>query len=329
MHLARLGDHTPTWTVGRWVVQQAYRWMLLNVDPRVDDAVRLTLVATHEFSLEIGREELYELGNRVAGCDWICAEIALYASHGLADFLDVKAGPELLRRAGPVECWPHIPLTAYRYGDLEADTLTVRDLRSAADQRVLHLGCVTGTEPDAPVLGRIVPIPEAPGQMFERRPLEVDEATAEAVAGASTEDPLAWLWALSTAIEERRLPHRPGVGTHPPVWSDVVPDGPSELDDSEPAGRVQDLVTADVPRAVAEAVGTCEVALIVAQVAPDALPVAACHVALALTHPAVLDAVRRHACGPETAAGWKAIAACVTEPTRAACRALAEQAAAA
>jgi hypothetical protein len=32
---------------------------------RVDDAVRLTLVATHEFSLEIGREELYELGDRV------------------------------------------------------------------------------------------------------------------------------------------------------------------------------------------------------------------------------------------------------------------------
>jgi Tol biopolymer transport system component len=34
---------------------------------RVDDAVRLTLVATHEFSLEIWREELYELGNRVEG----------------------------------------------------------------------------------------------------------------------------------------------------------------------------------------------------------------------------------------------------------------------
>jgi hypothetical protein len=327
MHLARLGDHTPSWTVGRWVVQQAYRWMLLNADPRVDDAVRLTLVATHDFPLEIGREELYELGNRVAGCDWICEEIALYASHGLADFLDVKAGPELLSRAGPVERWPHIPLASYRYGALEADTLTVRDWRSGANQCVLHLGCVTGAEPDAPVLGRIVPIPEAPGQMFERRPLEVDEATAKAVARASTEDPLAWLWELSTAIEEGRMPHRPGVGTRTPVWSDVVPEGPSELDDSEPAGRVQDLMTAGVPRAVAEAVGTCELALVVAKVAPDALPVAACHAALALTHPAVLDAVRRYACGSETAEGWRAIAACVAEPTRAACRALAEQAA--
>ena len=171
MHLARLGDHTPSWTVGRWVVQQAYRWMLLNVDPRVDDAVRLTLVATHDFPLEIGREELYELGNRVAGCDWICEEIALYASHGLADFLDVKAGPELLRRAGPVERWPHIPL-ASSCGALEADTLTVRDLRSGADQRVLHLGCVTGTEPDVPVLGRIVPILEAPGMMYHMNAIQ-------------------------------------------------------------------------------------------------------------------------------------------------------------
>ena len=140
--------------------------MLLNADPRVDDAVRFTLAATHDFPLEIGPDELLELGNRVAGCDWIYEEIALYASHGLDDFLDVKAGPELVRRAGPVERWPHIPLASYRYGALEADTLTVRDLRSGANRRVL--GCVTGAEPDAPVLGRIVPILEAPGQMFEQ-----------------------------------------------------------------------------------------------------------------------------------------------------------------
>lgn len=100
LHLMRLGADAPAWTVARWLVNQAYRWMLLNEDPRLDTAVRLTLATTYDLPRDVTPEWLYEVGTQTAACDWICEEIAVYHFGGLADFLDVKATPELLSRAG-------------------------------------------------------------------------------------------------------------------------------------------------------------------------------------------------------------------------------------
>lgn len=117
-----------------------------------------------------------------------------------------------------------------------------------------------------------------------------------------------------------------GRGNGTPLWSDVVPDPPGPEPDP-PAPRIQELMDAGVPRPVAEAVATCEAALIVAGISADGLAVVAAHAALVLVHPAVVDAVRRHSCGPETADGWRALAACVPEPVRSTCHQLADAAA--
>ena len=45
--LAMLGDEAPGWMYSRWCVEQAYRWMLVERDPRTDDAVVQTMIAAH------------------------------------------------------------------------------------------------------------------------------------------------------------------------------------------------------------------------------------------------------------------------------------------
>ncbi len=170
----------------------------------------------------------------------------MYHFGGLADFLDVKATPELLSRAGPVARWREAPLSVYRYGRLSAKSLDVTDIRTGATHRLLHLGSATGTAPEATVLGRVVPIEAAPGLMFARRPLEIDAVTAEAVVGAPDDDALGWLWQLAEAVDSDRLPVGVGRGNGTPLWSDVVPDPPGPEPDP-PAPRIQELMDAGSP----------------------------------------------------------------------------------
>lgn len=82
-------------------MNQAHRWMMLNEHPRLDTAVRFTLATTYDLPREVTPEWLYGMGTQVAACDWICEEIAVYHFGGLADFLDVKATPELLSSRRP------------------------------------------------------------------------------------------------------------------------------------------------------------------------------------------------------------------------------------
>lgn len=323
-HLARLGDQAPGWLVSRWVVRQAYHWMLLSEDPRAEAAVRMVLAATYELPDDLNARRLRELGTQAAATDWLVPELAVHAHCGLADFLEVRAEAPLLARASRIAGWVEAPLAVYRYQGLRAEGITVTALGSGSTCEVLHLGCTTGVAPDATVLGRLVQIDVDPGWVFERRPLEIDEQTArDLVPALRSADPVDWLWTLAEAIADGRQPYALGRAGSPPLGSDVVPDPPARVGDAEPAGRIRDLMTAGLDRTVAEAVGTCEVALLLAEVAPDVLPVAASHAAVGLSHPVVFEAARKHSTGPANAAGWTAIATCVPEPVRGLCRHLA------
>src|SRR5687768_12749500 len=45
--LVILGDEAPAWMYSRWCLDLAYRWMLIEHDPRIDDAVKQLLVTSY------------------------------------------------------------------------------------------------------------------------------------------------------------------------------------------------------------------------------------------------------------------------------------------
>lgn len=111
--------------------------------------------------------------------------------------------------------------------------------------------------------------------------------------------------------------------------SDVVPEGPAsddadDADDEELPGRVTDLVHAGLTLDVANAIVTCEIALVVADVAPDGLGGCAPHAALGLIHDVVFEAALEHCTTPDREGAWRRVARCMAEPVRGRCERLAD-----
>jgi hypothetical protein len=69
--LVGLGDEAPGWMYSRWIVGQAYRWMMLRGDIQLTGSVLDTLDALYpEVAVdELSARELRELGTRVAAAD--------------------------------------------------------------------------------------------------------------------------------------------------------------------------------------------------------------------------------------------------------------------
>jgi len=329
--LRSLGDDVPSWGLSRWLVRQACRWLLLEEDPRVRDAV-LTTIATVFLDLgSLGLDDpdrLYELGTAVAAGHWVTHQILLYDAAGLADFLDLKAAPALLERADPMESWMDAPMGGYRVVDVYEDTILLTDLADDSDLEVLNLGAAIDAGRGGTVIGRVVPTETSPGLMFESRPLEVDPETAEAVATAEGAE---WLECVHDAVASGRLPEGYGFGGGTSLLSDVRPDLPAEFEDEdqyeneeEPAGRVVELFEAGLSIPVAEAICTCEIALIAADVVPEGLAAAAPHASTALVHDDVFEAALEHCVSPERERAWRALARWTTEPVRSRCLRLAD-----
>jgi len=112
--------------------------------------------------------------------------------------------------------------------------------------------------------------------------------------------------------------------------SDVAPDpaarGDTDFDhtDEELPGRIVELVNAGLSLDVANAVATCEVALIVADVAPDGLGGTAPHAALGLIHAVVFEAALEHCTTPDREQAWRRLARSTAEPVRSRCERLAD-----
>ena len=225
--LVMLGDKAPGWMYSRWCVEQAYRWMLVERDPRTDDAVIHTMVAAHaERSEEVAHDATLfrELGTLIAATDWLCEELAVFDYGGLLDFLDVKADASLVERCDQIRDWAETRMNGYVLEDANGSALRVRDLSTGAPLEVMNIGALTDRGPDCPVIGRVVPVASAPGLMFASRPVSVDLETAQAVAAASThEDSAYWITCIDEGRADGRLEYGFSCRNGTLFSSDIVP----------------------------------------------------------------------------------------------------------
>jgi len=331
-HLAHLGDAAPEWLIARWLRDQAYAWMLHEQDLRVGVAATYATL-THDVP-DLSDEQLAEwfeqYGPRVIASDTLCQGFALYREGGFADFLAQRASPSLLARAGRVREWPETPLRVYELAEIEGPLLMVRDLATGALHPTLHIGAGDGCARGDHVLGRLVPIDTAPGEMFEHRPIPLDRVTADSLVEVLEDDPVPLCAELLRAAEENRMPYRPGTHVNTPLWSDIVDDERDDphddataMDDDDAPSRVRDYMDAGLDRRIAEALCTCEMALEMGSIVPSAVVVLAQHAAFNLAHPLVYEAARRHLVRPMDADGWELVARHVPEPSRSQCLELA------
>jgi hypothetical protein len=331
--LVDLADEAPSWALGRWVCDQAYRWMLHEHDPRTDQAV-IDVIASCYPDVDLDRPlglSLTEFGTRIAAGDWIAQQLAIYEAGGLDDFLDVKISDVLLDRSGPVHRWSATRLGGYRIDGTRDGALLLTDLRDGSARTALDIGAWTGRGPGCTVLGRLVPIDVEPGWFFESRPIEVDPVTAREVASADGVD--AWLDALWSGRTAGRLPRHFAHVTGTPLTSDIEPMDGWGRSCSHPQEQAPSPTAAPAIRALQEAgldplrannIGVCDVALIAAEVSPETLAAVGCSLQAVLVDRRTFEAARVHRTAPHHAAAWRALAGVVPEPVRSRCLELAD-----
>ena len=343
--LVTLGDQAPGWMYSRWCVEQAYRWMLVERDPRTDEAAIQTMIAAHADQAEAVADDAVmfrELGTRVAAADWLCEQLAVYEYGGLLDFLDVKAGTTLVERSDQIRDWASARMNGYVLEGASGSSLRVRDLSTGAPVEVMNIGALTDRGPDCPVIGRVVPVATTPGLMFESRPVTVDLATAESVAAASThEDPAHWIKCVGDGRYDERLEYGFSCRNGTLFSSDIVPmSSLRDESDGEPQeelrdelgllpGRMVELLELGLTPHQANGVMVAEFAFIVVTVGgAEGAGTVAPHVGAVILDEPVFEALRRHCTAAEHAAHWSTLADCSVEPVRSRCEELARLAAA-
>jgi hypothetical protein len=321
-----LAEDAPGWVYSRWCVDQAYRWMLMNKDPRTDDMIRIVLAVAHLDHVEPLLEkptEFTEYGTLVAACDWLVEQLCVYTAGGLRDFLEVRADPALLARADRIEEWVDATWGVYRLQELRGSVVVVRDLVHETDLELLNTGAFV--DQSDVVLGRVVPISDAPFLMFDSRPVPLDEEIArQAAIGMRGSGPLAVLDAISRAREEHRLER--GFSCHGITLysNDIVPEPRQETAARrEVPGRLRELLALGLDEYVANGVMVAEVALITAKVSGERTVVGP-HLMAVLTSSRIFAAVSEHCVEVRHESAWRSLAAVTASPTRERCERLAE-----
>lgn len=306
-----LGQGAPGWVVSRWILQQAHRWMFLNQDPRLQDAVFLTLGNVYgdvDPEQPLGREPKMFVGE-VMAMDWMCRQLALYEMGGLADYLESMVQPSLLRRADRILAWPRAPMSGFRIDGVTAGTATLEDLRTGERREALNIGRLAEGIGMC-VVGRLVPLRCEPGWIFDSRPREVSDAVAQEVAevGAGPRSPR-WTGVLGNAVRDGELVWPLDVAACvTPLSSDMLP--------------CRWRCDADAEPSLSMAVEICTNSLDAAQLSEHAAVLAGPYLAV-LVDPSVLSAVADRLTSPEHAAGWERLARNTHEPLCSRCLELA------
>jgi hypothetical protein len=184
--------------------------------------VRLTLISCYELDESLDSAGLFRLGTLVAGCDQVCAELAVHGMSGLRDHVDQVVSERLHLRCSMLDAWLDAPLRPFRHDGHDYGDIIATDLTSVGQTRTLDLGATAGVDVGQHLLGRVVPIEQAPGVMFEERPLYVDAQTALDVATGEHSSPLpGWLGAVERGTHAGRLPCAVGRRAATPLTSDV------------------------------------------------------------------------------------------------------------
>ena len=212
----RLGNSAPTWVLGRWIRSQALRWMMIEHDERLARSAREAIDATWMVKiLDVGESFPHELLVEAAHLDAVCHHRALYDLGGLADYVDLRLGTPLRERIPMIRQWADSEMAFYNLVSTSGRyARVIRSDHPAVEVR--DLGYFSGLPDGTLFLGRIVPIAERPGHVFEEPPIEIDPVTAEHIlyGSPSLKLPL-WLEALGTAVAEGRMPV--GVASYGPT----------------------------------------------------------------------------------------------------------------
>jgi len=322
-----LTDDAPGWVYSRWCVDQAFQWMLMNRDPRTDDAVRTVLTLAHLDHVEplLDRPtELQEYGTIVAACDWLVQQLCVYEHGGLQDFLDVRAEPELVERADLIGEWADAPWGVYRLVELRGSVLVVRDLAHEVDLELLNIGAFVD-QADV-VLGRVVPVSVPPFRMFESRPVPLDELTAEQAAMTLREgDAESVLQAIWWGRHQGRLER--GFSCHEITMyaNDIVPESaPAAQDRGEVPGRLRQLRGAGLDDFVANGVMVAEVAVIAATIGGESPVTIGPHLTAVLTDSRVFSAALVHCVVHENGPAWRRLADATASPVSERCAHIAD-----
>lgn len=206
--MAALGDDAPGWLVARWLTVLARRHS--DDQQRSKVAFRAVMALAHPRGVDLGKlgvSHPEQASAQVWGRDWMVRQLEVYELTGLLHLLlpyppPVGLARELVARAGPVSEWGYAAMGGYRLGAVDDQVRTVHDAHTGATREVLDLGLGEQLTEDGHVLGRLVPIDAQPGLVFESPPLDVDEATAVAVAKHPTD----WPEILAIGIASGRLP---------------------------------------------------------------------------------------------------------------------------
>lgn len=351
--LRAAGDDAPEWIWCRATLRQAFRAAFLDRPEQLRAAAVEVVAATYPHD-EADDTALADMVATAMAADELVRDRVLFDCRALLTYLLQRASDELKAHMPSVLAWAVTTQSVYRLEAIELDRLRVTDLVTEEEHTVLHIGAAVGLGTGECVLGRIAPIAAEPGAMFVSRPLHIDETSAVELAegwqsddeddaffaeydesGAYDEsdhepvgrrDPLT---ALGDAIAAGRMPAACTLGAGAmSLGSDLQPH-PEDFEQptSEPSPRVRELMESGLSFMDAQHVGVVEMALTIARVAPDGLPVAALHAAIALSHQGVRDAVRARG-SADDAPRWKAISRCVQEPVRGFCLEMASRTAA-
>ena len=229
--LALLGPKAPPWSIGRWILHQAWTRMLLDRDRRVDRAVRVIMSACYDVE-GMTVDDVLRLGTLQVSSDRLAVDTGLFHLGGLADYIGEHVTPTLLRRAPDLDAWISAPMRPYRFESRVGPTATVRDIVDGDPREVYDIGSLDGSAVGDHVLGRVAP-DGGGGHIFIDRPVRIDAQTAALIAGDTPSERFdlceAWVLQVGAAISAGRLSEgacrceshplsdRPAVSGGPPV----------------------------------------------------------------------------------------------------------------
>jgi hypothetical protein len=323
VEMVRLGDDAPPWVWGRWLCGAAYRWALLERDPRVTAAVldvyATTYLEDYEFSIS--------LGQAIAAMDALVSDIVVFDLGVLADYLDVRAGPVVLGAAPVARSWATAPATVVQLGRLKDDHLLVTDHVLQREVEVLHTGEALGTDRDEWFVGRLVDTGGQPSLIFAERPVPIGKQAGRRMVDVLSAggDWHARLAALHPSVRDGDLPSRPG-------WQAAaqgLSSGSSlreealwkrrfeEMDTETPAPRQRELMAEGLSREDAEHVCVLEMALdTVQRDVSGGVEIMAQLAAVALMWPEVRREAAARLAGDENRAAWRRLAGCLPPHAR-------------
>jgi hypothetical protein len=323
VEMVQLGDDAPPWVWGRWLCEAAYRWALLERDPRVTAAVLGVFATTYLEDQEIS----VCLGQAIAAMDALASDIVVFDLGVLADYLNVRAGPVVLGAAPVARSWATAPATVVQLGRLKDDQLLVTDHVLQREVQVLHTGEALETDRDEWFVGRLVDTGGQPSLVFAERPVAIGEQAGRRMvdvlsAGGDWHTRLA---ALHPSVRDGDLPCRPG-------WqagAQGLSSGSSlreeafwrrrfeDIDTETPAPRQRELMADGLSRQDAEHVCVLEMALdTVQRGVSGAVEVMAQHAAVALLWPEVRRVAAARLAGDENRAAWRRLAGCLPPHAR-------------